>query len=172
MRVEVEGREVRLPYLIQRIKQNRSTNPMRTGVDRYFSFDYMGSSEFEFGALSAALRLMRNTPEKLVEEPVSIKVEAGSLLERRECEAWFFGADRDIPVARYVFEDQLQADRKICLKEHSEIAEAYGTVPTRFACNIIGWWALDPITPWVFFKEKKLCEEWIDGFTEPKPEKL
>jgi len=47
------------PYLIQRCKR-KSLTPVQkahvTGIDSILSFEYMGSSEFEWGALPKALR--------------------------------------------------------------------------------------------------------------------
>lgn len=45
------------PYLIQRAKfENRQG---KTGIDSILRFDYMGSSEFEWGALPASLKRVR-----------------------------------------------------------------------------------------------------------------
>jgi len=45
------------PYLIQRAKfENRD---YKNGIDSILSFDYMGSSEFEFGALPKSLTRIR-----------------------------------------------------------------------------------------------------------------
>lgn len=48
-------------YLVQRLA---SKNPIKrdNGFDGYFSLDYMGSSEFEWGAIPKALREMRQKP--------------------------------------------------------------------------------------------------------------
>lgn len=46
------------PYLIQRAKFNY--DPYRNGIDSILSFDYMGSAEFEFGALPQSLKRIRN----------------------------------------------------------------------------------------------------------------
>lgn len=48
---------MKTPYLIQRAKfQDRDKN----GIDGLLSFDYMGSAEFEFGALPKSLERIRN----------------------------------------------------------------------------------------------------------------
>lgn len=45
------------PYLIQRARfQN---NPSKTGIDQILSFDYMGCSEFKWGALPSSLKRVR-----------------------------------------------------------------------------------------------------------------
>lgn len=50
------------PYLIQRgsqMSQEQQDRSSKKGIDRLASWDYMGSSEFEFGALGRALNLMK-----------------------------------------------------------------------------------------------------------------
>jgi hypothetical protein len=50
------------PYLIQRVQRRTHPQAGKKGVDTEFSFDYMGSSEFEWGSLPASLRYMRVQP--------------------------------------------------------------------------------------------------------------
>lgn len=46
------------PYLIQRAKFENKSH--KKGIDSILSFDYMGSAEFEFGALGESLERVRN----------------------------------------------------------------------------------------------------------------
>ena len=46
------------PYLIQRAKFETDTD--RIGLDSILAFDYMGSAEFEFGALPKSLKRIRD----------------------------------------------------------------------------------------------------------------
>lgn len=46
-----------IPYLVQRASFKKREN--RIGIDAILSFDYMGSSEFEWGALPASLKRIR-----------------------------------------------------------------------------------------------------------------
>lgn len=48
------------PYLIQRAKFQDQTNSSKEGIDSILDFDYMGSAEFEFGALSDSLKRIRD----------------------------------------------------------------------------------------------------------------
>lgn len=57
---------MRTPYLIQRCmmmdieRDNERTPSMqKKGIDKILSFDYMGSAEFEFGALGKSLKEIR-----------------------------------------------------------------------------------------------------------------
>lgn len=47
------------PYLIQRAKF--CNNPHGKGIDSVLNFDYMGSAEFEFGALPQSLKRIRGS---------------------------------------------------------------------------------------------------------------
>lgn len=47
------------PYLIQRAKFSKHNNSDAIGIDRLLNFDYMGSAEFEFGALPKSLKRVR-----------------------------------------------------------------------------------------------------------------
>ena len=67
------------PYLIQRGKFEE--RDWKKGIDSILSFDYMGSAEFEFGALGSSLKSIRENikdyryhPLKINEKPVTIFV--------------------------------------------------------------------------------------------------
>lgn len=47
---------IRTPYLIQRAKINRPLAPATVRLSQAVNFDYMGSAEFEFGALPQSFR--------------------------------------------------------------------------------------------------------------------
>lgn len=55
------------PYYIQRAT---FSNRPREGVDGVLEFDYMGSSEFEFGAIGNSLKRIRSATEKYTLAPV------------------------------------------------------------------------------------------------------
>lgn len=58
-------------YLVQRLE---SKNPCRPdmGFDGYFSLDYMGSAEFEWGAIPRALGEIRSKPTQVEAADVTI----------------------------------------------------------------------------------------------------
>ena len=53
--------ELKKPYLIQR--SNFCDRDFKKGIDSILKFDYMGSAEFEFGALPDSLGEIRNNVE-------------------------------------------------------------------------------------------------------------
>lgn len=59
-------------YLVQRMTSRTGTpNPAR-GFDGYFELDYMGSSEFEWGAIPKALKSMRRVNSRVEPQDVII----------------------------------------------------------------------------------------------------
>jgi hypothetical protein len=60
-------------YLVQRLESKSAPHNPSNGFDGYFSLDYMGSSEFEWGAIPKALKAMREAP--VVVEPADVLIE-------------------------------------------------------------------------------------------------
>ena len=65
------------PYLIQRGSVNDLSNSKIVGLDCLISYDYMGSAEFEFGALSKALKQIIKYFEQLTIVDTKIKSNDG-----------------------------------------------------------------------------------------------
>lgn len=149
-------------YLVQRIEKRDEIRKDK-GVDSYFRMDYMGSAEFEFGAIPTSLKQMRLS--KLI-GPSRTKV--GKHV------AWYVGPDDGVAIAAAFFRDQLRhlRDRKTRLKEPSYLATVYGVEDTFTSThpNLVGWW--DVINNWVIFTTKEYAEQWLAGLAnKPKPEK-
>lgn len=148
--------EPKLPYLVQRVLHRDHTNTEAKSVDRNFSFDYMGSSEFEWGALPSALRLMRDTGD--YSEPKEIKAFGHTV--------WYVGSDTTFLDADALFADQIQGERnarKARLKEASFICRSYGTDNSYSTRGpTIGWWAIDAVPPWCLFMQEAHAQEWVE----------
>ncbi len=145
------------PYLVQRIITRDVPCPAKKGVDKYFSFDYMGSSEFEYGALPEALRRTRIGDCREL-----IKIESPGMYS-----CWYVGPGTLYEAAKTFFIDQLQ-DQKWFLKERAEVALSYGVGCVTETTRVTGWWALDSSTPWAIFKTKDEARLWLKGVKEPK----
>src|SRR5512136_2832932 len=111
------------PHLIQRVEL---CDPPRkedfTSIDRYFSFSYMGSSEFEWGTLPAALKFMREDVKKWGKKP-PYKLQVG------EHTAWYVGPAEGLECARELFTWQLGETARSrsdnwYLQERTEIRDA------------------------------------------------
>jgi len=63
------------PYLIQRAKfiKEDEYSVNRKGIDKLLRFDYMGSAEFEFGALPQSLKRIRADIKNYVQFQYSLK---------------------------------------------------------------------------------------------------
>jgi len=142
------------PYLVQRLI--RRDDALGIGVDRVFHPDYMGASEFEWGALPEALKTMRQNKA----EYQILQVSDGAR------EAWAVAplAYRD-GICEF-FGDQVNDFRKIRLKEWTAIAEQYAERDEDFAIH--GWWAIPgerafssrTFLPWCLFVTEQHAKDW------------
>jgi len=150
------------PNLVQRVDVRHHTDGKRKGVDKFFHFDYMGSSEFEWGSLPKALKEMRS---KLDATWQPTKIEFGERV------VWFIGDPSLVPSVVEFFLDQIQEfkDRQIRLKERSHIYESFDPNEKFDSFKNDGWWAIDAKPPWVAFKKKDHAETWLKCLVE-KPE--
>lgn len=57
--------EITIPYLVQRATIVKPLQPKDSPLRAAIELDYMGSAEFEFGARSTSLKLLRDNKEKL-----------------------------------------------------------------------------------------------------------
>ena len=127
------------PYLIQRAKFENREN--RKGIDALLSFDYMGSAEFEFGALPNSLKRVRqNISDYIVLQHTFKKNPSKSVTvfckkEQKE----FVGEILDC-----------LAERKFRLKEYCDLAVwVENNEPAIPRCNDF-WW--DILNDWFFWK--------------------
>jgi hypothetical protein len=129
-------------YLVQRICAKKPSVGQSKGVDQYFSFDYMGSAEFEYGALPSALREMRalHTDKALTFK--EIKVGDTSF-------GWFVGPDEKFDMAAMLVEDQHNDRPALRHKEDPRMKDS----------NYIGWFAID--ASFVIFRDKQDAGLWL-----------
>jgi len=145
------------PYLVQRINLRSTQDPNRKGVDRYFSMDYMGSAEFEFGELPKSLKRIRSAlPTDLK------KMQVGGYT------AWYCGPETFYEVAMTLFEDALEGRHydHYLLKESLRLQEAYGFYKAAPKCDIVGWW--DILNDFAFFTKKEYAKNWLKGLSDKK----
>jgi hypothetical protein len=148
-----EGRSV---YLVQRLEEREFGEGK--GVDAHFSMAYMGSSEFEFGALPQSLKEQRSNG-MLDRKPVVIKVKQEDQVHK----AYYLGPEEWLPQIRLFFQLELQGGHKVSLKEPTYIGRAYGTDPfwKHSDSREVGWW--DVNNHWLLFKSKKFANKWLEG---------
>lgn len=145
-------------HLIQRIKYKHDKNTKC--VDSYFSFDYMGRAEFEFGAIPKAWKELKS--KTLIIK--NIKKESKS---KREIKVFYVGPEEHYDFAKSLFVDQLYGLKNFdyrC-KESPYISLKYNDDSfTRLGKSVIGWWDLEK--NWAIFdshKDAKLWEKFSTG---------
>lgn len=141
-----------MTFLVQRLK-TRTAKTMKEGVDKFFSFDYMGSAEFEWGALPRALKEMRKCLADTAFEIRRIDLTGAS-----KPHVWFVGRPQDAEQAVAWVTDQARSDPKIRMKEASYFAEALAGSHT---ADIQGWWSLND--KWCIFLKKDDARNWLKG---------
>ena len=159
------------PYLVQRVLKNGYPSPDAKGVDALFRFDYMGSAEFEFGAINKSLKRLRATPASEVIEAWLKHTHSRRAGEKDV--AHYVGPKSGLESARRVFEAEMEAPygEVLRFKEQTCILEAYADV-RRKANNIaddmyrgvgrdtIGWWAIDEGHGWAIFMHEADAKAW------------
>jgi hypothetical protein len=143
------------PHLIQRLQKTYDGKPREgaKGVDRFFMMDYMGSSEFEWGALPASLKRIRAMPK--IAEPKRIKV--------NQYVVWYVGPAEYHEVAELLFRDQLNSrqNQKMRLKEATRIFDTFigDDWLNKKRDDYVGWWDVE--NDWAFFITKDHARNWI-----------
>lgn len=131
------------PYLIQRCKVKSRENI--TGIDSLFSFDYMGSAEFEFGALPRALSKICEVADALQAYEVTFGKKS----------LWLVTTKKEVSEAMRML--KLAADEQIRTKEYVGIeAHLKGTEKDRGYKDYKAWWAIDH--RWIACVDKELAE--------------
>jgi len=129
-----------MTYLVQRIEFRE--NLARTGLDRFFLFDYIGSAEFEFGAMPQTLAVMRKRHV---------------VLETSEHRGFrIVSPATKTDEAKAFIDDQL-GPKKMRLKEASYIDKK----------SICGWWCLDEEAHWAVFRTKTQARLWRSSVEWP-----
>lgn len=139
---------MKAPWLIQRAKFLPKQNPDKKGIDRILSFDYMGSAEFEFGALPASLKRIR---DKLEDYMYSTML----LPEKKSLVVFHRKEDKDVVVANI----NSIADGTIHLKEWCDLKYWINSVSNSpiFKCENDFWW--DIVNDYMFWKDNKQFTE-------------
>ena len=150
-------------YLIQRFNPTddwRRDN--KTKIDRYVSCDYMGSAEFEFGALPASIKLIRDMASK--DELVFKEALAISSLRGTKVPTWVI-CHREAAENAIVEKLVSLSDGRTGtpLKEPTYYDEVF--VKPRFTrgSETHGWLVLDNEFPLFFFVNKRMAHEvWLE----------
>lgn len=122
----------RIPfYLVQRMT---SRDAGRSGFDGYFELDYMGSAEFEWGAIPDSLKAIRAN-----RKIVTRKATASRHGVVRD--VWFVGGAKDVEHAIAKLNDWLGEER-VHSKEPSHFPEQVEGIANEWQTRADAWWAL------------------------------
>jgi len=157
MRTDAYNRIEGYPYLVQRLRHHEARG-VEHNIARYFDFDYMGASEFEFGSIPKAKRALLAAMPLGTEKPEPVKITEG------EHTAWYVGPDAHLEIAKTWFREELAAD-STGMKERSKLRETY-TASTQWSPN--GWFCVDggwregrPV--WALFTKKDHARDFLKG---------
>lgn len=155
------------PHLVQRVMRRSSPDEQKKGLDQHFEFDYMGSSEFEWGTLPKSVRRMRELLQNESWEPKKITASTGE-------EVWYVGSPGRMEIAAEFFEYELngkweQGDFRLhALQEGSHIKRAYREPSkSKIFSDPTAWWCMDEYTEpefqkdWCLLRNKKDADLWL-----------
>ena len=145
------------PYLVQRLKARKDPATDKTGITRFFEFDYMGAAEFEFGAIPRAKKALQEILSKEKVNPVEITQDGHTV--------WYVGPKADLEMARTWFREELKVDYSPRMKESSRILQSY-TKPKSYS-TYDGWWCVDEghrsSAVWGMFRTLELARNFLTG---------
>jgi hypothetical protein len=122
----------RIPfYLVQRMTSRDTGRP---GFDGYFALDYMGSAEFEWGAIPDSLKAIRANRKIVTRKATAVRHGVSR-------EVWFVGGAKDVEHAIAKLNEWL-ADERPHSKELSYFPEQVEGVAREWQTSIDAWWAL------------------------------
>ena len=146
-------------YLVQRLG-SKKLHRADQGFDGYFSLDYMGSSEFEWGAIPKALKAMRE--QRVIVEPAKVYIDG------RDHEVYFVG-HKGVRNAG--------ADMEAWARGDGHRRPFYGKEWTRFHEVLIGqngefdrtdaWWDIENNVAWAV--DPDVADKLVDAFNSKPP---
>lgn len=138
-------------WLLQRL-ECRKDGTGGQGIDQFFSMDYMGSAEFEFGALPEALKRWRE--KGIPTEPIHIK------FCKDQFSASFVGPKALVPRIQKFLEMEVDAPGENHLKEMTRLRYVYRPEDD-YSVDTVGWWDID--NDFAFFTKAKYAHQFIEG---------
>ena len=144
------------PYLIQRGRIKNYDEPIQ-GIDHIVELDYMGSAEFEFGALPKSLKRMCRKADSLTITESALQAINGEKIH----------VIYTSPVDEVLVHIMAMAYNRYRLKEMPRIAEALNAPDTRRYSNF--WWDID--NDYMFVLGKKHAEAVVQAIVAVRDKK-
>ncbi len=147
-------------WLIQRIQKQRYPGPNAKGIDKHFSFDYMGSAEFEWKALPKALKKMREQ-ENLLDIHVLKVVQFVPQQGEKTIKLYLVGTkDHVKPWETFATQQINRLEGYSFLQEQTRMDRSFTSDDGIWM--YIGWWAIDHEIPSVIFTKRSDAEKWLN----------
>lgn len=134
-------------YLIQRGTINRPIAPLGKRLSEAVRLDYMGSAEFEFGALPKSFRAMDNSGVSVSEAP-TISDRGHTLMVLHP-----FKSDEDFAAYCSKLADLRDPNSRTRCKEWHGFKEGFGSKPWERGIAPDFWWDIDNHVMWSFDHE-------------------
>ena len=155
--------EVTAPYdhefwLVQRLEQRHRTG--KAGFDSKFHLDYMGSSEFEFGAVPQSLKRIRAKGD--------LVMAAVELTRDDVVKTVYFVAPRE-GLAEKVADFRIWFSKsRLPGQERTDFdvvfTEKYGVIKKEYV-RTNAWWSLDDDIAWAL--DRNIAQQLLEGFAPP-----
>lgn len=140
-------------WLVQRLRAPYAA-PGRAGFDALFACDYMGSAEFEWGAVPKALQSVRSAKRLTVE---AHEITWGGVTRT----VWFVGPEQGMAEKIADWDDWCAEGCQG--KERSRFTEAFGGHLEDWHGDPIAWWSLRDDIAWTL--DAETAEKLLAGFT-------
>jgi hypothetical protein len=142
-------------WLVQRLVSVPANIPGRTGFDALFGCAYMGSAEFEWGAMPDSLKRIRSA-KRLVIEPREVTW-AGVTRT-----VWFVGPEQGM-AEKIADWDAWRIEENCRGKESSYFPQAFGGHLEDWHHDPIAWWSLRDDIAWAL--DVETAEKLLAGFS-------
>lgn len=132
-------------YLTQRLQKRTYKQPDAKGLDVNFQLDYMGSSEFEWGAIPKALKSLREHAERftIFESTMSLGTHTRTV--------YFVADEQDYQGQREHF--GVWADSGFRGKESTHFPQVFRGEDEHFYGRTVAWWAINDNIAWTLDPE-------------------
>jgi hypothetical protein len=141
-------------YLVQRLSRPYASTPGR-GFDSFFALDYMGSSEFEWGAIPTALCRMRAYHD--------LGVEPHSVLRRGEPHQVHLVGSRRLLRERADDLTLWLTDHRPRGKEASYFPERLDGDTSEWMMRTVAWWSIEDDVAWAL--DRDVAQDLYNAFT-------
>lgn len=180
-------------WLVQRLLRNPygESDDTRSGVDRHFSMDYMGSAEFEFGALPKSLARMQEAnygdlqPQEVTfiysgptlpavnRKVKKFVIKAPEVITGSKLSFFYIGPPEYVKALREGFTKLAHNRYAFQMKELMGVERTYNLDPNyrgdpyRYSESVpVGWW--DISNDWMAFTKEEFAFKFLEGLRAKK----